>query len=91
MYRPLDIDARGPNSKLCRLALTVTSRGVQGAGAQSSYDWLRYLVTRYEPQDGPQTYIVGFLRSLFGERVLPHFSHDACVQKNRLDIGSGPP
>jgi chromosome partitioning protein len=43
---------------------------VQNAGGNLRYDFLRYLVTRYEPQDGPQTQIVGFLRNLFGERVL---------------------
>ena len=43
---------------------------VREAGGNLEYDWLRYLVTRYEPNDGPQTQIVSFLRSLFGERVL---------------------
>lgn len=43
---------------------------VRGAGGALRYDFMRYLVTRYEPQDGPQTQIVGFLRNLFGERVL---------------------
>ncbi|WP_159997742.1 plasmid partitioning protein RepA [Roseomonas sp. 18066] len=43
---------------------------VREAGGRLDYDFLRYLVTRYEPQDGPQTQVVGFLRSLFGERVL---------------------
>ena len=38
----------------------------------SQYDFLRYLVTRYEPNDGPQTQIVGLLRSLFGDQVLTH-------------------
>jgi len=40
------------------------------AGGDLKFDFLRYLVTRYEPNDGPQTQIVAFLRSLFGERVL---------------------
>jgi chromosome partitioning protein len=42
------------------------------AGGDLRYDFFRYLITRYEPNDGPQTQIVGFLRSLFGERVLTH-------------------
>lgn len=42
------------------------------AGGDLKFDFLRYLVTRYEPNDGPQTQIVAFLRSLFGERVLTH-------------------
>ena len=37
-----------------------------------SYDWLRYLVTRYEPGDGPQNQMVGFMRALFGDHVLNH-------------------
>jgi len=43
---------------------------VEDSGAQMQFDFLRYCVTRYEPNDGPQTQIVGFLRSLFGARVL---------------------
>jgi chromosome partitioning protein len=43
---------------------------VRDAGGRLSLDFFRYLITRYEPQDGPQTQVVGFLRSLFGARVL---------------------
>lgn len=43
---------------------------VREAGGTLNFDFLRYLVTRYEPNDGPQTQIAGFMRSLFGERVL---------------------
>jgi chromosome partitioning protein len=43
---------------------------VKEAGGNLDYDWMRYLVTRYEPSDGPQAQIVAFLRSLFGDRVL---------------------
>lgn len=43
---------------------------VRDAGGRIEYDALRYLITRYEPQDGPQTRIVALLRSLFGEAVL---------------------
>ena len=43
---------------------------VAEAGGNMSYDWLRYLVTRYEPGDGPQSQMVGFMRNLFGEHVL---------------------
>ncbi len=43
---------------------------LRAAGGNMGYDWLRYLVTRYEPSDGPQTQMVAFLRSLFGEHVL---------------------
>lgn len=43
---------------------------VREAGGDLDYDWMRYLITRYEPNDGPQAQIVAFLRSLFDERVL---------------------
>lgn len=41
-------------------------------GGTTQYDWMRYLVTRYEPSDGPQTTMVGLMRSIFGARVLTH-------------------
>ncbi|RDI51350.1 plasmid partitioning protein RepA [Microvirga subterranea] len=43
---------------------------VQGAGGKVQYDWIRYLVTRYEPSDKPQTDMVDFLREMFQEHVL---------------------
>jgi chromosome partitioning protein len=45
---------------------------VAEAGGSMDYDWLRYLVTRYEPGDGPQNQMVSFMRSMFGEHVLNH-------------------
>lgn len=43
---------------------------LKSAGGSMGYDWLRYLITRHEPSDGPQTQMVTFLRSLFGHHVL---------------------
>ncbi|MFC4173890.1 plasmid partitioning protein RepA [Microvirga sp. GCM10011540] len=43
---------------------------VANAGGNTGYDWMRYLVTRYEPGDGPQNQMVSFMRSMFGEHVL---------------------
>ena len=43
---------------------------VADAGGNMSYDWLRYVVTRYEPGDGPQNQMVSFMRGLFGAHVL---------------------
>jgi chromosome partitioning protein len=43
---------------------------VRESGGRLQYDWLRYLVTRYEPNDGPQAQIVAFMRGLFHKRVL---------------------
>lgn len=53
------------------LAMTSNLLKVVGdAGGNLNYDWMRYLITRHEPNDGPQAQIAAFLRSLFGERVL---------------------
>lgn len=43
---------------------------VREAGGRLNYDFIRYLVTRYEPQDGPQTKIVALLRNLFDDHVM---------------------
>jgi len=45
---------------------------VAEAGGDMSYDWMRYVITRYEPGDGPQNQMVSFMRSMFGEFVLNH-------------------
>ncbi|MFB2552494.1 plasmid partitioning protein RepA [Ensifer soli] len=45
---------------------------IASAGARSDYSWMRYLVTRFEPGDGPQNQMVAFLRSIFAENVLIH-------------------
>lgn len=45
---------------------------VSEAGGNMSYDWLRYVITRYEPGDGPQNQMVSFMRSMFGDHVLNH-------------------
>jgi chromosome partitioning protein len=45
---------------------------VAKAGASTNYDWMKYLVTRFEPGDGPQNQMVAFLRSIFGNHVLNH-------------------
>jgi chromosome partitioning protein len=42
------------------------------SGVPLEYDFLRYVITRYEPSDAPQTQMVGFMRTLFRERVLNH-------------------
>ncbi len=45
---------------------------VAEAGGSMDYDWMRYVVTRYEPGDGPQNQMVSFMRSMFGDHVLNH-------------------
>ncbi len=43
---------------------------VSNAGARMEFDFLRFLINRYEPQDGPQQQVVAFLRNLFGSEVM---------------------
>lgn len=43
---------------------------LKNVGANMNLDWLRYLVTRYDPQDGPQTQMVAFMRAMFKNHVL---------------------
>ncbi len=43
---------------------------VREAGANLSQDFLRYLITRHDPNDQSQVHVVAMLRSLFGEDVL---------------------
>lgn len=43
---------------------------VRRAGGDLRHDFVRYLVTRHEPHDGPQSQVVALLRGLFGVDVL---------------------
>ncbi len=43
---------------------------IEGAGGRLEHDFLRYVVTRHDPNDIPETQIVALLRGLFGEHVL---------------------
>ncbi|MBW3245454.1 plasmid partitioning protein RepA [Epibacterium sp. DP7N7-1] len=43
---------------------------VHNAGAKMEFDFLRFLINRYEPNDGPQQQVVAFLRQLFGKEVM---------------------
>ena len=45
-------------------------RSISGAGAEVRLKWFRYLVTRYEPTDGPQAQMVGFMQALFPKQML---------------------
>jgi chromosome partitioning protein len=45
---------------------------VADAGGTTNYDWMNYLITRFEPSDGPQNQMVAFMRSIFGSHVLIH-------------------
>lgn len=43
---------------------------IRAAGAEMELEWFRYLVTRFEPTDGPQKQMVGFLQAMFPHQML---------------------
>ena len=43
---------------------------VSNAGASMDFDFLRFLINRYEPNDGPQQQVLAFLRQLFNDEVM---------------------
>lgn len=43
---------------------------VSNYGASLEYDHLKFLITRFEPSDGPQAQMAGFLRALFADQVM---------------------
>ena len=45
-------------------------QSIAKAGAEVRLKWFRYLVTRYEPTDGPQAQMVGFMQALFPKQMI---------------------
>lgn len=43
---------------------------IRKAGAEVNMDWLRYLITRYEPTDVPQAQMLGFMHSMLAGEIL---------------------
>lgn len=43
---------------------------IRDAGGGVNLDWFRYLITRYEPTDVPQTQMVGFMQSMLAGQML---------------------
>lgn len=43
---------------------------IEKRGGTLSHDFIRYVITRHNPNDGPQVNVVTLLRSLFKEDVL---------------------
>lgn len=43
---------------------------IRDAGAKMNLKWFRYLVTRFEPTDGPQKQMVGFMQAMFPNQLL---------------------
>jgi chromosome partitioning protein len=63
---------------------------VADAGAEMRIKWFRYLVTRFEPTDIPQTQMVGFMQSMFAQNMLKNHVlkstaiSDASIKKQTL-------
>lgn len=45
-------------------------KAIREKGAPVKIDWLRYLITRYEPTDVPQAQMLGFMQSMLAEEIL---------------------
>lgn len=52
------------------LMLGNITKTIKKAGADVRMDWLRYLITRFEPTDVPQVQMLGFMQSMFAEEIL---------------------
>ncbi|MEO6012384.1 MAG: plasmid partitioning protein RepA [Devosia sp.] len=52
------------------LMLGNIARTIKQAGAHFHLDWLRYLITRYEPTDVPQVQMLGFMQSMLSQDIL---------------------
>lgn len=54
------------------LTLGNFTKSLVNAGANVEMDWLRYMITRYEPTDIPQSQMLGFMQSMLAEEILTH-------------------
>ncbi|MBB4590436.1 chromosome partitioning protein [Rhizobium leguminosarum] len=52
------------------LMLGNITKTIKEAGADVRLDWLRYLITRFEPADVPQVQMLGFMQSMLAEEIL---------------------
>jgi chromosome partitioning protein len=52
------------------LMLGNITKTIKHVGAHVQMDWLRYLITRYEPTDIPQAQMLGFMQSMLAEEIL---------------------
>ncbi len=62
----LDVASMAQFLQMCADLLDVVAE----AGAPMSFDFMRFLINRYEPNDGPQQQVVSFLRTLFAGEVM---------------------
>lgn len=57
-------------SQFLKLASETIKAIEETIGRPVSWDFMRFLITRYEPSDGPQTQMAGYLRTMLGGNVL---------------------
>ncbi|KAB0267249.1 MAG: putative replication protein [Microvirga sp.] len=65
---PQMVDVASMNQFLLMTSELITV--VEEAGGRLDHDFIRYVVTRHDPNDVPETQIVALLRNLFGSDVL---------------------
>ena len=62
----LDVDATGKFLELASSYMQI----LNDVGASVSWDFARFLITKYEPNDHPQANMAALMRQVFGENLL---------------------
>lgn len=57
-------------SQFLKLASETLKAVGEALGHNVSWDFMKFLITRYEPSDGPQTQMAGYLRAILPNQVL---------------------
>jgi chromosome partitioning protein len=57
-------------SQFLKLASETLKAVGEALGRNVSWDFMKFLITRYEPSDGPQTQMAGYLRAILPNQVL---------------------
>jgi chromosome partitioning protein len=67
---PQMLDVASMAQFLTMLGALLSAVSQAAGGERLEFDWLRFLITRFEPTDGPQAQMANFLRRQFGDLVL---------------------
>jgi chromosome partitioning protein len=67
---PQMLDVASIAQFLTMLGALLSAVSQAAGGERLEFDWLRFLITRFEPTDGPQAQMANFLRRQFGDLVL---------------------
>jgi chromosome partitioning protein len=57
-------------SQFLKLASETVKAVEEAIGRHVTWDFVKFLITRYEPSDGPQTQMAGYLRSILAGQVM---------------------